>query len=164
MNHRVRAVFAQASVMKKTLFATLAAASALVAAGCLDFEHKSTLGPTASGLSALAGTWTSGNIIPSAASCTDFRWNVTEQTGTSASGSFSATCAGDLKLTGTARGTLTGSTINWTAQGNATAPGLPSCAITLNGTAEIGTDSIRVPYTGDTCLGKVSGVETLRRS
>ena len=29
--------------------------------------------------------------------------------------------------------------------------------------AEIGITSIRVPYSGDTCLGKVSGVETLRR-
>jgi hypothetical protein len=58
---------------------------------------------------------------------------------------------------------LSGSTITWNAQGNATAPGLTSCAITLAGTAELLTDSIRVPYSGDTCLGKVSGVETLKR-
>jgi hypothetical protein len=25
------------------------------------------------------------------------------------------------------------------------------------------TDSIRVPYSGDTCLGKVNGVENLKR-
>jgi hypothetical protein len=35
--------------------------------------------------------------------------------------------------------------------------------VTLTGTAELGVDSIRIPYAGDTCLGKVSGVETLRR-
>jgi hypothetical protein len=145
---------------------TLIAAVALVAAtsaACLDFEHKSTLGPTTTGISALAGSWASTNLIPSPSTCTDFVWNVTDQTGTSAGGSFSATCAGELKLSGTARGVLSGSTITWTAQGNATAPGLTSCAITLNGTAELTTDSIRVPYSGDTCLGKVSGVENLRR-
>ena len=58
---------------------------------------------------------------------------------------------------------LNGALITWTAQGNATAPGLTSCAITLNGTAELTSDSIRVPYAGDTCLGKVSGVENMRR-
>jgi hypothetical protein len=35
--------------------------------------------------------------------------------------------------------------------------------VTLSGTAELGVDSIRIPYSGDTCLWKVSGVETLRR-
>ena len=38
-----------------------------------------------------------------------------------------------------------------------------ACAITLTGTAELGTDSIRVPYSGDTCLGNVSGVEILKK-
>jgi hypothetical protein len=135
------------------------------AAGCTSFERKSSLtGPTAAGTSSLLGTWTSSSIIPSPSSCTDFKWNVTEQTGTSAKGSFSATCAGDLKLAGTAQGVLQNtSTIAWSAQGTATAPGLPSCAITLTGTAELGVETIRVPYSGDTCLGKVSGIESLRR-
>ena|SRR5262245_33430864 len=131
--------------------------------GCFSVEHKSTLGPTTSGISALLGTWSSSNLIPAASSCTDFKWNVTDQTSTSASGSFSATCAGDLKVSGTARGQMSGSFIAWSAEGNASAPGLTSCAISLNGTAEIQTDSIRVPYTGNTCLGNVSGVENLQR-
>jgi hypothetical protein len=144
----------------------LAACMALAAAasGCLGFERKSTLGPSASGISALLGNWTSSNLIPSPGTCSDFKWSVTEQTANTAKGSFSATCAGDLKLTGTAEGTLSGSTINWSANGTAGAPGLPSCGITLTGTAELGVDSIRVPYSGDTCLGKVSGVEILRKS
>jgi hypothetical protein len=144
----------------------LTAAVLLISASssaCLEFEHKSTLGPTASGISALSGNWSSTNLIPSPSTCSDFKWNVTEQSGTSASGSFSATCAGELKLTGTARGTLSGSGIAWSAEGNATAPGLTSCTITLTGTAELTTDSIRVPYAGDTCLGKVSGVENLQK-
>jgi hypothetical protein len=144
----------------------LAAAVSLIAASstaCLEFEHKSTLAPTTAGIGALAGSWSSNNLIPSPSTCTDFQWNVTDQSATSAGGSFSATCAGDLKLSGTARGVLSGSQITWTAQGNATGPGLVSCAITLTGTAELTTDSIRVPYSGDTCLGKVSGVENLKR-
>jgi hypothetical protein len=146
--------------MKKTL---IPVAVLLACAGCLDFEHKSTLGPSATGSSALVGNWTSASIIPSPSTCTDFHWDVTEQTATSASGSFSATCANTLKLAGTARGTLSGSTITWSAAGNATAPDLPSCPITLRGTAELTTDAIRVPYTGETCLGPVSGIENLTR-
>lgn len=141
----------------------LCLAAAVQAAACVGFEHESTAGPSGAGLGALMGRWTSSSVLPSPSTCSDFTWNVTEQTGNTARGSFSATCAGDLKLVGTAQGSLGGSTIAWTAQGTATAPGLPSCAITLSGTAEIGQDSVRVPYSGDTCLGKVSGTEVLRR-
>jgi hypothetical protein len=149
--------------MKKLALAAAVSMMAALSTACLEFEHKSTLGPTTTGIGALSGSWSSTNIIPSPSTCSNFQWNVTDQTATSAGGSFSATCAGDLKLTGTARGVLSGSVITWTAQGNATAPGLTSCAITLTGSAELTTDSIRVPYSGDTCLGKVTGVEDLKR-
>lgn len=140
-------------------------AVAAASAACIGFERKSTVtGPSATGIGTLLGSWSSSNIIPSPAACTDFKWNVSEQTGNSAKGSFSATCAGDLKLNGTASGTLSGSTINWSAQGTANAPGLTSCDIQLTGTAEIGVDSVRVPYSGTTCLGNVSGVEILKRN
>lgn len=140
---------------------SMAAASA---AGCIEFERKSSLtGPSASGIGALSGIWSSDNIVPSPNSCTDFEWEAAEQTATTARGSFSATCAGDLKVTGTAQGTLSESGVSWTAQGNATAPGLTACGITLAGTAELGVDSIRIPYSGNTCLGPVSGVEVLKR-
>ena len=138
---------------------------AAAAAGCIGFERKTSVtGPSATGISALLGNWSSSNLIPSPNACTDFKWNVTEQTSTTAKGSFSASCTGDLKLSGTAQGTLSGGGISWTAQGIGSAPGLQSCAISLTGTAELGLDSIRVPYTGDTCLGKVSGTEVLRRN
>ena len=94
--------------------------------------------------------------------CADFKWNATEQTATTARGSFSATCAGDLKVAGTAQGTLNGSVITWSADGDATTAGI-ACHITLTGTAELGANSIRVPYSGDTCAGKVSGVEILNK-
>ena len=139
--------------------------SALLASGCIGFEHTSTpTAPTAAGNGSLMGNWTSSNIVPAPSSCTDFKWNVSEQTQTSAKGSFSASCAGDLKVSGTAQGQFTpAGTIAWSGEANATAPGLTSCKVTLTGTAEFGVDSIRIPYQGDTCLGKVSGVEVLRR-
>jgi hypothetical protein len=149
--------------MQKAAFAAVLSL-AVVTSGCFGYERKSTLGPSGTGAAALVGSWTSGSLIPQPGQCADMRWDVTEQTGTSAAGRFSATCAGGLQLTGTARGTLTGSIVNWTADATATAPGLSaSCPITLTGTAELLVDSIRVPYRGTTCLGPVEGVETLRR-
>lgn len=138
---------------------------AAVSTACIGFERESSLtGPSAAGNSALLGSWSSSNLIPAPSSCSDFKWNVTEQSAASARGSFTATCANDLKVAGTAQGSFTtAGTIAWSGQANATAPGLTSCAVTLTGTAELGVDSIRIPYSGDTCLGKVSGVETLRR-
>jgi len=152
--------------MKKHSQLALFIAVAALTTACFGFERKNTAtGPTAAGIGSLMGNWTSSSIIPTPTSCTDFKWNVTEQTAATAKGAFSATCANDLKVTGTAQGTIhpSGSPINWSADGTANAPGLPSCKITLTGTAEIGVTTVRVPYSGDTCLGKVSGVETLKK-
>jgi hypothetical protein len=146
----------------RILFVTLTVAA--FTAGCIGIERESSTGPSASGTSAFMGSWSSSNLIPSPESCTDFKWNVTEQTSTSAKGSFSASCAGDLKVSGVAQGYLTSaSSLNWSAEGNASAPGLTSCAIKLTGTAELTVDSIKIPYSGDTCLGKVSGTEHLKK-
>ncbi len=138
---------------------------AAAAAGCTGVEHTSSpTSPSAGGISALMGSWSSSSLIPTPGTCTAFKWDVTEQTATTAKGSFSATCPGDLKLAGTAEGSFTSSAaIAWSADGNATAPGLTSCAIKLTGTASLGTDSIIVPYKGTTCLGPVEGIETLRK-
>ena len=156
--------------MKKYILASAAAVS-IAAVGCVGFEHKSSsTAPTTptSGVQALMGSWQSVNsatgVIPSPSTCSDFKWNATEQTATTAKGYFSANCAG-VAYAGTASGTLTGTVIAWGANGTATGAGLPQspCAITLTGTAELGTDSIRVPYSGSTCAGNVSGVEILKR-
>ena len=144
--------------------ALIAFCLAAAASACSGYEQKSTLEPSATGVSALLGSWSSASLVPSADSCSDFKWNVTQQTGNSASGTFSATCKGDLRVSGTASGTLSGSTVTWTAQATASVANVLSCPISLNGTAELGSDSIRVPYAGDTCLGKVSGVEILKKN
>jgi hypothetical protein len=153
--------------MKNYAFAIVVAV-ALAAAGCVGFEHKSTVTGPSNGtatIDALMGTWASASsgVIPSPSTCVDFKWNPSEQTATSAKGSFSATCAGGLKVAGTAAGTLSGSTIAWVADGTATESAGPACAITLTETAELGANSIRIPYTGNTCLGPVSGVEILNK-
>jgi hypothetical protein len=151
--------------MRIRLLLIILSVTTVAAAGCTSLERESSLtSPSAGGNNSLLGSWTSSSLIPTPSTCTDFKWNVAEQTGTSAKGSFSATCPGDLKLTGTAQGSFNSSTaIAWSAQGNATAPGLTSCAINLTGSATVGTDSIVVPYKGTTCLGPVEGIETLKK-
>jgi hypothetical protein len=153
-------------VMKKNLALIVSiAAVGLATAACIGYErNSSSLGPSSTGVAALLGTWTSSNAVPSPTSCNDFRWTVTQQSGNNASGTFSATCPGDVKVSGTATGMLNGSTVTWTAQGTASVPNFASCPITLSGTAELGSDSIRVPYSGETCLGRVNGVEILRKN
>ena len=150
--------------MKRTYLAIVSLAAA-VAAGCAGVEHKSSLTePSISGNNSLLGNWTSSTLIPTPSTCTDFKWNVTEQTASSMKGSFTASCPGDLKFTGNAEGALTSPTeIKWTAAGNAAAPGLSSCSMNLSGTATLGTESIIVPYEGTTCLGNVKGIETLKK-
>ena len=145
--------------MKRTLLVLCL----LATSACASYEHKSTLEPTTTGLAALLGNWSSANVVPSASACSDFKWNVTQQTGNTASGTFSATCAGDVKINGTANGTLNASTVTWNAQATGTMAGV-SCPITLNGTAELGVDSVRVPYSGTACGIPVSGVEVLKKN
>jgi hypothetical protein len=149
----------------KTCISAVALALCVAASGC-SFESKTTsTAPTSAALAALVGTWqsVSSNVVPSPSSCTDFKWTPTQQTPTAAMGSFSATCAGGLKVSGTAAGTLNGTTVNWTANALASTPEIPSCNVSLTGTAELGVNSIRVPYSGNTCLGPVSGVEILNK-
>jgi len=148
--------------MKRWVICTIVACSTSIAAGCFELEHKSSV-TSPSDLSSLLGTWSSSSVLPSPDSCTAFHWEVTQQSGPNASGTFSASCPGGLTLTGTASGTLLGSTISWTANGAATAPNLPACTFTLSGTAYLETDRIRVPYSGQTCLGQVRGEEILNR-
>lgn len=151
--------------MKHRLLVAIISAAATAAMGCAGFEHRSSsTEPSIAGNNSLLGNWTSSTLVPTPSTCTDFTWNVTEQTSAAAKGSFSASCPGDLKFTGVAEGTLTSPTaIKWSATGNATGPGLTSCAISLTGTATLGTDAITVPYAGTTCLGKVEGIETLKK-
>jgi hypothetical protein len=114
----------------------------------------------------MTGVWGGTNVAPpSASSCTNFQWRITNQTPTSLDGEFSAECAAGLAIRGTASGQLVGGTVPITVVGTATMPGIPACAFVLNGTGTIeeNNNALRIPYTGTTCLGPVQGTEVLRR-
>src|SRR6185436_20167628 len=99
--------------MKNYIFAS-AFALAVAAAGCTSFEHTTTTSPSSTTVAGLMGAWVSASSgVPSASSCSDFKWNATELTASAAKGSFSANCAGGLTVAGTAQGMLNGSVINW---------------------------------------------------
>jgi len=143
----------------------LAAAGA--SAACFDFATKTSPTPSASTL--LGGTWSTTQSLPGVTgslqdSCVNFQWTVTSFTGTSGSGTFSATCLGNMQVACSASGTLSGSTLNWSANATASVPGNPSCAISISGTATLeANNQIRIPYSGTTCLGPVSGTEIIHR-
>lgn len=148
--------------MKRILLSV--AVVAVLGAGC--FKISTTPSPVNSTSQLLGGIWVTVESVPGVTaeqSCTNFRWQVTEYTGTTGAGAFSALCFGNAQITGTARGTLSGTTVNWSASATATVAGLPPCPIALSGAAELMTDRIRIPYSGTTCIGPVSGTETIKR-
>jgi hypothetical protein len=118
------------------------------------------------GSGSLTGTWASSvpMTIPAAWSCGNFQWNITSQTDSSLSGTFSGLCAGIVVITGNASGQLSGSQVAFQISGSANVQGVITCPFTVTGTGQIeGNDAIRIPYSGQTCLGPVHGEEVLRR-
>ena len=148
--------------MKRYLAIVLLAATA----GAACFKITTSPSPINSTSQQLGGVWVTVESIPGAtitSSCTNFRWAVTQYTGSTGSGTFSATCFGNVNIAGSAQGTLNGINVIWSATATATMEGLPPCAIALSGVATIETDRIRIPYTGTTCIGAVSGTEFIKR-
>ena len=138
--------------------------AAVVSSAC--FKITTSPSPVNSTSQLLGGTWVTVESIPGATlndSCTNFRWAVTEYNGQTAKGTFSARCYGQVDITGSAQGTLSGVNVNWSATATATIAGLPPCAISLSGVATLETDRIRIPYSGTTCMGTVSGTEVVKR-
>lgn len=134
------------------------------APACFQIEHEQTLTSPTSAADSLVGEWHSANSrFPSSESCTDLVWNVTSQTDSAIAGTFEATCAGGVTLTGTATGRVDGD-IQIRASGTASGFGPTPCNFTLTGTGVLQADgSIRVNYTGETCIGPISGTEVIQR-
>ena len=150
--------------MKRALFFP-ACLSAIVSAGCLDFMTNKTSPTSAEAVQLTSGPWASiASATTLTNTCVDFHWTSTAVTGASGSGTFTAKCMGSVQVAGTARGTLTDTTVTWSADATGTAPGGAACPVTLNGTATFDGTQFRIPYTGTTCLGPVSGTEILRKS
>jgi hypothetical protein len=113
--------------------------------------------------SQLVGLWSSAP--DSTGNCTNFQWNVTSQIGTSVTGTFSALCANQLVVTGTATGQLNGTTVAMQLMGTGTMPGVSfTCECQLSGTGQLqGDNTLLVTYTGTTCLGPLAGQIALQR-
>jgi hypothetical protein len=146
--------------------ATLAAASVLLTAcGASKDAGRSPTTPTPGALSldALAGTWVTTRSGTPAASCGAVNYVVTPVTATSATITFSATCAGSVQIAGTGTGTVNGSALDWAAQGLVSQSGV-NCPFTFpNGKATPETAGIRIVYSGTVCGIPVSGDEVLKR-
>ena len=163
----------------RTLLAMLAVAS--IFSGACSVESRSELllptepgpsvtppAPTPSApapTGTLGGIWISDGItVPAPGSCNNFQWQVTSSTATSLSGNFSATCGGNITVTGTASGRVEGNLVPISVAGTATYAGAISCDFSLTGTGTIiDNDTITIPYSGTTCQGPVDGTQTLHR-
>ena len=151
----------------KLLRTALMIVIAVSSAGCIDmFKNifSSPTEPSSTGdVRSYLGTWAGATVAPAAQSCGGLLWKITSQTGTQASGEFSATCGDDVKLTGTLTATHTDTSIPWAATGTAT-KGATTCPFSMTGTGTFqGTSNIAVSYAGTSCNGPVSGSETIKR-
>jgi hypothetical protein len=155
--------------------------AATIASGC-SFERStstSVTSPTApsaatpapggtpsGGTPQMTGMWVSNEVqLPSASSCGHFQYQITSQTATSISGTFTAQCGGGLNISGNASGQVSGTSVPLSISGVASMTGIPSCAFSLSGTGTIedNGNTLRIPYSGTTCLGPVHGTEVLHR-
>jgi hypothetical protein len=146
------------------------AAALFVAAGC-EFVRETT-GPTTptppppdGGSSSMMGTWQSQTSTPlvDSSTCGQFKWVITSQTPTSITGTFTAVCLGSVPFSGSGVGELTAnSQVRITVTGSANIQGV-TCDASINATATIEADLVTIPYSGQTCLGPISGVEYLRK-
>jgi hypothetical protein len=165
--------------MTRVVALLLTLAAAVPGASCA-FDHASNMaGPSTAASPAastaasapaagtLTGLWESNTlpVLPSPSSCGDFHYQISSQTASSISGTFTAVCGGGLSVSGNASGQLVGNSVPFTVTGNASMPGIPSCAISLSGTGSLEDSgrTLRLPYSGTTCLGPVSGTEVLRK-
>ena len=88
----------------------------------------------------------------------------TPTTTSSAMVTFTATCASNIAVSGSGSGTLSGDTINWSANG-LVAQGGVNCPFTFtNSKATLGADgNVTVNYTGSVCGIPVSGTEVVKK-
>lgn len=119
--------------------------------------------PTAS-IDAFAGTWASVTASTPPTGCGNLKYTITPTAASSANVSFTATCAGNITVTGAGSGTLSGSVMTWNASGLVGQGGV-NCPFTFTNnkaTLESG-GQVVVNYTGTVCGIPVSGTETVKK-
>ena len=148
-------------------FITGLAAASILAAGCVEHSNTvdmpgSTTSPsgTATGPS-LLGLWTTASQS-TGSTCQNFQFQITSQTSNAIGGTFAATCAG-YPLTGSANGTMNGNNVTINVSGAGSVSGVAVCPfqLTSNATIQDNGNTIVMPYSGTTCLGPISGTQTL---
>jgi len=130
------------------------------------FKGKNPTEPSSTSASVgdFAGTWvTSSSSLP-ATSCGAVKYTVTPVTDKSANVTFGGTCAGNIEVTGSGTGTVSGAALEWNAQGTVTQGSL-SCPFNFtNGKATQETaGGMRIVYNGAVCGIPVTGDEVLKK-
>jgi len=149
------------------------ACACLVATSCslldkLDKKDSSSSTPTSPsptvGMDTFAGTWSSVSASTPATGCGNVQYTVTPASSSTATVSFVATCGGNINVNGAGTGSISGSTLDWSANGLVSQGGV-NCPFTLtNGTAtQDSTGNVAIHYGGTVCGIPVSGTETVRR-
>jgi hypothetical protein len=141
--------------------AVIALTSCVFAAGCGGDGGVSPSGSSV--LDSLAGSWGLSASSDLPASCTELTYTITKGADDrSGEVTFNGVCSG-IQASGTGKGTLTGSTLNWTAEGTASREGLTCPFSVSQGTAALEGDGVRVTYAGTVCGLAVNGSELLNR-
>lgn len=137
--------------------------------GCELLTKKDATTPTSpttptTSIDAFAGTWASVTASTPPTGCGNLKYTITPTSATSANVTFTATCAGNITVTGSGNGTLSGSVVTWTA-GGLVGQGGVNCPFTFtNNKATLESNGqIVVNYTGSVCGIPVSGTETVKK-
>lgn len=162
----------------------LALALAVVVTACVDVKHETTTPASPSSNSSSSssssssstqvssvlktGSWASTTQKATASfnpgECGNFQWQILTMTTTSATGTFSAVCAGGLALQGSAEGKLEGITANITVSGTGSSPTISSCTFSISAVAIPQTlDTVKLTYSGNVCGMTTSGTEILKK-
>lgn len=152
------------ALLRTALIVTLAIGSTACFSMFKDLFNSPTSPTDSSGsVRSYIGNWAGPTVTPAAQSCGSLQWKITSQTGAQASGDFAAACAGDITLAGTVTATHGDTAIPWAATGTATS-GATTCPFSMTGTGTFqGTSNILVNYAATTCLGPLSGSQTITR-
>lgn len=128
-----------------------------------DSETPTSPGPTVS-LDTFAGTWASPTASAPATGCGSLTYTVVPVGTNAANVTFAGTCASSIKVTGNGTGKVSGSELQWTAQGLVSQGGV-NCPFTFtNGKAVAdATGTIKVTYGGTVCGIPVSGTEIVKK-
>jgi len=147
-----------------SLFAGIAAAS-ILAVGCV--QHSNTVdmptSPSGTSTGSMIGLWTTATQS-AGSTCQNFQFQITSQSANAIAGTFAATCAG-YPITGSANGTMNGNNVTMNVSGAGAVSGVAVCPfqLTSNATIQDNGNTIVLPYSGTTCLGPISGSQTLHK-